>query len=149
MSDLQKADRKRGRPSKANTAVAEEQRAKKESGARKERRVTMARAKKLDIRIKEGYVGRWANGGKPGRIELLQEAGYEFVVDAEGNQITRPSGAHKVYLMQIPKEWYDEDFADGQKLISDIVEKDVQQLRKDEYIPDGQRTALAPDKDVI
>lgn len=148
MTDLQKPNQGRGRPSKANTD-AEIQRAKDERQERKPERVSMARGKKLDFRLKDGYVGRWANGNVQGRLERLQKAGYEFVTDAEDNNITTPSGAGKLYLMQIEKRFYDEDIAAGQELVTDVTRKKIAEpLHKDEYLPEGHTSALMRDKDL-
>lgn len=147
MTDLQKPNKGRGRPAKSNTSE-ELQRAKDERVERKTDRVSMARGKKLDFKLKDGYVGRWANGNVQGRLERLEKAGYEFV-KIDGQNVTTPSGAGKLYLMQVPKEFYDEDVAQGQQLITDVTRKKIAApLHQDEYLPEGHTAALMREKDL-
>lgn len=76
---------------------------------------------KLTASQREGYQRRWVND-VPGRVEMAQEAGYEFVTaDAKAN--SSDPGANKsaivgvnadgtplrAYLMEIPADWYQED----------------------------------------
>lgn len=76
---------------------------------------------KLAAGKREGYQRRWVND-TPGRLEMAQEAGYEFVAqDHVANSTdlgarksvivgTREDGQPmRAYLMEIPKDWYDED----------------------------------------
>lgn len=148
MTDLQRNQNQgRGRPSKDTTKPAEEQRADSESQARKTGRVSMARTRKLDFKPKQGYVAYWFKD-IPGRVQQAQQAGYEFVTDAEGAKITQPSGANTMYLMQIPEEFRKEDFELGQQKVADITRSKVMQLGQDEYVPDGQSAPLQRDKDL-
>jgi hypothetical protein len=86
--------------------------------------------------VRQGYQGYWQND-KPGAIDAMLLAGWEFVVaDASkshdglssvespwGNAVRRrvntdpAAESHYAYLMQIPKEMYDEDQAEQQKMI--------------------------------
>lgn len=67
----------------------------------------------LEYPIRDGYVGRWFND-HPGRIKRALECGYQHVKDDEGRPVTRPVGKTiplQAFLMEIPKDFYDEDFA--------------------------------------
>jgi hypothetical protein len=92
--------------------------------------------------IPKGWVARWAND-VDGRIEQLQEAGWEFVTDKEiavgdrtvnsgsndGSLITkRVGGGITAYLMATPQEYYDEDKALSQAEI-DEMEKAITNRR--------------------
>lgn len=48
-----------------------------------------------------------ADYGK-GKIERYLAAGWEYVLDSDGNKIIKPSG-ETLYLMRIPKAWHEED----------------------------------------
>ena len=77
-----------------------------------------------------GMVGRWVDN-TPERIEQLMERGYEAVrnpvqvgdvsIDSGaklGAVVTkRVGGGREQILMQIPKEWYDADQAEKQKIV--------------------------------
>lgn len=113
----QVAERKAGRKSLAETR-AEEIRA-----YRAEHRVNIDGVEmKLETKgISDGFVGRWVNDD--GHVEQLQRRGYEFVnenevkakSDGTGTRISQIVGSKEggerlqAYLMQIPKEIYDED----------------------------------------
>lgn len=128
----------RGRPE--DVAVSKEAQQRPE---RKFERVSMAKGVNLDVEVKKGYIGRWASATTEGRIDRLLKAGYEFATDAEGNQIKRSKGGSDLILMQIPEEFWQEDFELGQKKIDQQV-NEQQRLGKDEYTPDG-RAVLSRD----
>jgi hypothetical protein len=90
---------------------------------------------KLETRgISHGYVGRWVNDD--GHIEQLQRRGYEFVdenevkakSDGTGTRISQIVGSKEggerlqAYLMQIPKEIYDEDQKIKQREVDKVDE---------------------------
>lgn len=77
---------------------------------------------------KEGNMPRWVNDDAKGRINQLQQRGYEFVIDDAvkvgedgagntdlGTRVSRIVGTHKngdpmrAYLMVQPTEYYEED----------------------------------------
>jgi len=111
---------------------------------RKTERVSMAKGVNLDVKVKDGYIGRWVSLAIEGRVQRLQEAGYEFQVDALGNQIKRSKGGSDLVLMIVPEEYWREDFELGQKKIDDQV-NEQQRLSKDEYIPDGRKGVISRD----
>lgn len=73
---------------------------------------------------REGYKRRWFND-KPGRVARALEAGYTHV-EEHGKPVSRvvdpgeQGGGLHAYLMEIPEEWYDEDFAKKQEAIDEI-----------------------------
>lgn len=99
---------------------------------RKIERVSMAKGVNLDVKIPEGYTGRWVNASLEGRVDRLLQAGYEFKVDADGNQIKRSKGGSDLILMIVPDEFHNEDIAAGQRKI-DAAVAEQQRLGKDEY----------------
>lgn len=87
---------------------------------------------------RRGYVRRWIND-EDNRLELAQNAGYSFVMDkphvgesaesGDTNQGSRTSmlvGTHEngspmhAYLMEIKKDWYDEDQIEKLKPVDEI-----------------------------
>jgi len=99
---------------------------------RKIERVSMAKGVNLDVKIPEGYTGYWGNPQISGRIERLKAAGYDFLLDADGNQIRKTKGGGESILMVIPTPLYEEDIAAGQRKI-DAAVAEQQRLGKDEY----------------
>jgi hypothetical protein len=71
-----------------------------------------------------GYRRYWFRDD-PGRIALAKEAGYEIVLNAEGEPDTHPGGVKDtggvlmLYLMETPQEFYDEDMAAQQGRIDE------------------------------
>ena len=96
--------------------------------ARQERIPLGIRFSKLTVPQRLGFERRWIND-KPGRIEAAKLGGWSLVIDLDlkvgnvsengnselGHAISRVVGLHaggnamKGYLMEIPKEWYNED----------------------------------------
>jgi hypothetical protein len=96
---------------------------------------------KLSAPQREGYVRRWFND-TGGRLMDAENAGYEFVTDTglqigdpgtDGNQDTGSRVSKVVdrqengqpmraYLMEIKKEWYDEDQKNKQKQVDRVDE---------------------------
>jgi hypothetical protein len=83
----------------------------------------------LTAEQRPGFVRRYVND-HDGRVERFIEAGYTPVLDANAdtsaNKASKPSlmgdvvrksvgGGRHAVLMEIPKEWYDEDQAEKQK----------------------------------
>ena len=74
---------------------------------------------KLAYEVREGYHRYWFND-EPGRIQQAISGGYTHVVDKEGKnvcQVVDKTTGLKGYLMEIPKEWWDEDLAAVQKKV--------------------------------
>lgn len=61
--------------------------------------------------IPEGFVGYWALDDGKGSIDKMQAQWWGFVTDAQGVNITRPSGYNGQlhYLMAIEQKYYDEN----------------------------------------
>ena len=129
-----------GRPRLGETEVSKQEQQRSE---RKIERVSMAKGVNLDVKVPNGYIGRWASSSTEGRIDRLLKAGYEFMLDADGNQIKRSKGGGDLILMIIPEEFWREDFELGQQKIDQQV-NEQQRLGKDEYTPDG-RSVLSRD----
>jgi hypothetical protein len=86
---------------------------------------------KLAYPDREGYVRRWFND-TPGRIQRAKDAGYEHVVDPRTKNpvtlvvgVAERGGGLSAFLMEIPREFYEEDFAAKQEAL-DEIDKAVQ-----------------------
>ena len=97
-----------------------------------------------------GYHLRWFND-TTGRIERAKEAGYEHVLGKDGKPVTltvgvaERGGAQGGFLMKIPDQFYDEDFARKQEAV-DMIDLTIWRGRiKDEksddrlYVPRDSR----------
>lgn len=139
-----------------------EQRQKNMAAQRKERIPLGGGRQKLAApQARPGYVHRWINND-PGRIEQAQAAGYEFVRDPNavksgeeyqqenetsdiGSSVSRIVGkddggqGKRAYLMEIPKEFYDEDQAAKQQAL-DAVDAQIDKGKHENTIePQYQR----------
>lgn len=104
-------------------------------------RVPLQAAQKLVAPKREGYQRYWAID-KPGFLQKMEAAWWEYVVDERGLKITTPAGAGFThYLMELPEDLYKEDIDRQQKLVSDTTDK-AAQLQQGEYIPDGRQHVL-------
>jgi len=71
-----------------------------------------------------GFVRRWVND-KPGRIMGAERGGYKHVKDNQGNPVKTHAGNHEngsamtCYLMEIPEQWYQQDFAFKQESVDE------------------------------
>ena len=79
--------------------------------------------KKLELTgTRPGYVPRWIND-EPGRVDAAKAGGYEHIRDGRGKPISRVVDRRTgllAYAMEIPKEFYDADFALKQKKNDEI-----------------------------
>lgn len=79
---------------------------------------------KLHYSQRSGYMRRWVND-TPGRIMGAEKGGYKHVKDNEGNPVKTHAGlqalggAMNCYLMEIPMQWYQEDFAFKQESVDE------------------------------
>ena len=108
-------------------------------------RVPMSAGNKLRAPAREGYQRYWTITGPdhPGVLEEMQAAWWEFVLDDDGEQITRPAGRGNTHvLMQIQQEYYDEDIAAQQRRNIDSTQKAVQAVGRDEYVPMGRNQVV-------
>lgn len=108
-------------------------------------RVPMGQGQRLVAEPREGYQRYWAID-LPGKLEEFQAAWWEFVLDDNGNKITKPAGKGQLhYLMEIKQEYYDEDMKRQQKMVTDALRKTVKR-GDDEYVPAGHEDVLTRDK---
>jgi len=118
-------------------------------------RVRAGRGGKLTVPqrlIEKGYRYYWGID-RPGEIEQLIEAGYEYVND-NGQKFSVHAGAgNKHYLLRIPQEYYDEDQA---AYLAELQETTYQQARigSGEYAPtgrgiEGEGVAIKRERDLI
>lgn len=101
---------------------------------------------KLSYPKREGFVRRWFNDS-PGRIIRALEAGYSHVVDERTGKNAELLGGkdergHPVmmFLMEIPKEFYDEDFAAKQESLNEqdkaiYTGRHNQEVGDNRYVP--------------
>lgn len=85
---------------------------------------------------------------RPGRIEKALQAGYDFVVDEQGNKYTYPSGGQKHVTMKLPMKYREEDLkakAENAARVRRTEIDSANQLKSGEYIPDGRGKALQSD----
>lgn len=96
---------------------------------------------KMSAPERKGYVRRWVNDEMDGRVQRFKEGGYQFVEDAKlqigdhnignenknlGTRVSRVVGTHPngepklAYLMEIKKEFYDEDQRAKEKINREI-----------------------------
>jgi hypothetical protein len=117
---------RRGRPPKARAETSGPDR--KDTG-RAERVPLGSFRQKLQANNREGFVRRWINDDRQ-RLQLAQQAGYDFVLHDEvakstddGGKISQivgskdGGGALRAYLMEIREDWYWDDQAEKQKRI--------------------------------
>jgi len=76
-----------------------------------------------------------------GRLQQAINAGYEHVVDEQGNNISRRSGPGTLYLMSIPNEWHEDDKALKRQKAAASLGKEAT-LGEGEYSPTGQQSAV-------
>lgn len=110
------------------------------------RKPLSTRRKKLDYPEIPGFVCRWIND-MPGRIKLAREAGYVHV-EEDGKPVeqlvgtSERGGALNSYLMKIPQEFYDADFAAKQERLN-VVDRQIykgvykQEAGSNQYVPEG------------
>lgn len=120
-----------------------------ESGKRPPR-IPMSAGNKLQAQQREGYQRYWAITGPdhPGKLEQMRAAWWEFVLDEDGQKIEQPAGKGNMHvLMEIEKQYYDEDMAAQQKRNLDATQNNIQTLGEDEYVPMGQKSVM--ERDII
>lgn len=108
-------------------------------------RIPMSAGNKLQAPKREGYQRYWAITGPdhPGKLEQMQAAWWEFVLDDSGQQMTQPAGKGNTHiLMEIKQEHYDEDMAAQQARNIDATQKAIQTLGENEYLPLGRKNIV-------
>lgn len=119
------------RAPRGNARMREDSRPQTRDGEGRRARVPLGIAQlKLRAGRREGYRRRWIND-KPGRLDAALAAGYEFAQDGvagstnPGSRISRPVDVNEdgsprsAYLMEIPEEFYREDFAAKQAALDE------------------------------
>lgn len=122
MSDFESLSPRRGRPplNRETTATVE---AVAEPPRRVNRRPFSSVEYKMAYPEREGYHRHWFNDAGS-RVSRALEAGYEHVKH-EGKPVSRVVGTAEgggplhAFLMEIPREWYEEDMARELALIAD------------------------------
>jgi hypothetical protein len=114
-------------------------------------RVPMSAGNKLKIPdhlLKEGYQHYWSIYGPdhPGKLQQMEAAYWEYVLDEEGNKLEQPAGKGNTHVaMRLPMEYYREDMAAQQKRNIDATQSNVQALGDSEYVPKGQSKVVERD----
>lgn len=75
-----------------------------------------------------------------GRLQQAIQAGYEHETDAQGEKITRRTGAGIQYLMKLPMEYREEDLKRKRDIAQANMDKQTR-LNKHEYAPDSKGRA--------
>ena len=103
-------------------------------------RIPVGSATKLHVSkhlIKEGYRYYWGID-RPGFLDSLIDAGYEFVTNEKGENMSVHAGnGHKHFLMRVEQRYYDEDMASQMKQLDDATFAQAA-LAKDEYTVGGR-----------
>ena len=108
------------------------------------KRVTMQGALKLTVPpglIKADYTARWFRD-KDARITQAQGAYWEYIKDAEGKNLSRPSGPYILYAMQLPNKYAEEDRALKRAKIAARISKEAA-IAPNEYSDHGTDSALS------
>ena len=107
--------------------------------ARTKRKILGGSEAKLSTAQREGYVRRWVND-KGGRLADFDQAAYTFVQNKDAGAKSTDLGDTRVsqlvgtqengqplraYLMEKPKEWYDEDQKEKHRLTTDRTEEAI------------------------
>jgi len=108
-------------------------------------RVPLGQGQKLVAAHREGYQRYWALD-LDGQLEQMQAAWWDFVLDENGQKITKPAGKGNThYLMEIEKQYYDDDMTKQQDMVTDALRKTTER-GSDEYVPMGKEDVLTRDK---
>lgn len=85
----------------------------------------------------------WALDDDKNNLQRYLDAWYEPALNREGKQEVRPAGGngHRLILMKIKEEYYQEDYAKEQERCSDFV-IESSSLKEGEYIPNGVKSVI-------
>lgn len=127
-------------------------------GMKRPERIPVGQRNRLSAPKRPGYVRRWVNND-PGRVQMFQQAGYKVVTD-EGYDPANPGvvrvgdpsvgkpammgsgvveevgGGKKAVLMEIRKDWYDEDQAAKHRKIDQMESQIKRRPKKDGFYGD-------------
>lgn len=91
------------------------------------------------------YEYRWF-ADNPGRVGQAEGAYWEHVTHKDGSEVV-VRGPTDMYLMRIPREYFEEDKKLKEQRIVNTM-KEENKLGKDEYIPEGRSGAIQKDSDL-
>lgn len=110
----------------------------------REPRIPLTAGGKLSVpqnMLEEGYHYCWPLD-RPGNLERMQRAWYEFVTDSNGNKMTVPAGRGDThYLMRVKQEYYNEEVEIAQSRVNDGLISSAK-LKEGEYVPEGHDGVL-------
>lgn len=84
----------------------------------------------------------WILENDKGRLQAAYQAGYEHVVDAQGNNIYRLSGGRNQFLMALPNQYYREDKELKKQKAAASLGKEAS-IGENEYSPNKQSSAVS------
>ena len=113
--------------------------------------VPIGQGQKLKIAqrfVEKGYHYHWFLD-RQGELEAAQAAWYEFVKDEKGEKVTVPAGKGDThYLMRIDQQYYDEDMAKQQDMVTETTRRRIEVNRNaGEYSPEKAETAVIKDRE--
>lgn len=142
-------DPETGKPTSGDREDRPETREEEETRAepRAERIPLGARRQRLGAPLRKGYARRWINDS-PGRVEHAEKrSGWTFVTkkDEEGREerwseivgVNDDGNPLRAYLMEIPKEFYDQDQAEKQTPLDEFDKQLRRGIIKDADARDG------------
>ena len=101
-----------------------------------------------DIKSK-GCVPRWALDDDKGKMQKYQAAYWEIYRDADGHQVTRPSGGGRQHILMMLDEGLREEDMALKRRDNNAILADKAKLESgpgyQEYIPEGHEYVVAPD----
>ena len=117
--------------------------------AKRPPRISMASGSKLGIsgemmtQIKAANRHpRWIQD-RDGRLSQALAAYWEFVVDEFGNNVVRPSGPYKMFLMCLEDQYYQEDKLLKAGKITDTLKSEHTHVGEGDYIPDDRKSVVS------
>lgn len=111
---------------------------------RRKKRIRIGKQQKLDVIAlpfkKAGYYYRFVLD-RPGRVEVMKLAEYEFVLDGNGKHVTFPSGSNHLHLMFLPQIFRDDDLKERREEINNRLARELE-VGAEEYVPDDAKGVL-------
>ena len=112
-------------------------------------RVRMSSGSKLSAPKRKGYQRYWQID-KPGLIDQMKDAYWEFVMDLDGRKRSvAAGGGGTLYLMEIKQEYYDEDTKEQQELITENTNTNAQKLDDGEYVLQGKKHVVQEERPIL
>jgi len=101
----------------------------------------------LDWMIPEGYTGYWEID-RPGKLKAREMAGWEYVLDENGNKIKRTcNNGDELFLMMCLNKWVEEDAQPAKQKRAEMLSQ-LNMLKSGQYVPQGQQQAVQPQRKV-